>query len=668
MSLLTSLPAVVLREVADKLSGIGLIHLWLSGDRHLLRKLSSGGVTSAEFLTLGDELSTSRLPRMIENLTSLTSLALSAPNRRLDHPFSIWKCLSQLRHLRCLILNFPEADLWMFEDLESFDMGWLGNETFIDSGHLKCYDTAPSRLRPLSDVFPRLEELHIYSATSALTDQDLAQLPLTLTALHLPLNRRFTWNCLSYLQEHNVTMLEIAIPHSLRPAGQMLPASVTHFDSFSHRIQPSELALFCSKSKHLRYLPIDMHAEWNPECIAIFPSTMERFELSYCSANAPVSRLRNLKEMTVISPSEWTTNVNLSPHLESLTAQSYSLFEVKASGSLLSLRNLCLSFRESPEGGEKWLRELLSAAPHLRSLALRIPFSDNTIFTSLPSTLVSFEFGLPSEAGLREPVILDSPSVKSLPRTLTRLVIPHRVSLPSSTFKDLPKRLRELTVPEVSYSDLRDLKDLPPELTKLKVLRFLLSYPTFNYDEWKASYSSALAPKTIAPDGDAPRYAWDTDIIEMLPKHLEVLNLSCTCSAEMINALPRGLKHLHLSGTVPSRAFSMLPQGLKCLKYNDGVYDSADLAHLPPGLRVLSLYCRPFNPEHLALLPKNLRSCTIQTHRLTTIECLKFVPPNVQTFETENSIVRDTAIKRSKDVSTQPLRVPDDRVRSLSAK
>lgn len=210
---------------------------------------------------MGIGYSPSPPPHVVWNLKSLTSLDLRTKNQSLGPSSSIWSRISRLTQLRTLTMSFFGCAQCLLDDGQSDSAGALEH-------------SAAPRLRPLAEAFPFLTELYVHDKilSSAWVEECLGQLPKTLTRFSLA--QDLPWSCLSYIQDHNIAYLSLALPINV-PGDARLPSSITSF----HNASPLHLGHNCqlwSMAPHLTELdPIESIR--GP--LSAFPSSLEKLRI-----------------------------------------------------------------------------------------------------------------------------------------------------------------------------------------------------------------------------------------------------------------------------------------------------------------------------------------------------------------------------------------------------
>lgn len=356
--LLSTLHPHILALILDKVGGISLIRLWLTGDRQLHHVLSRGGVQSANFTLSSGSHRTSRLPGVIRFFSGLTSLTIMAPWKRIAHPQRLWDTISVLSQLKNLKLSFHGAEEWLFypsEDFARLGSCWLLDDSPAEStASIEAEAQVPAglELRPLESTFPLLESLSLTSPKSLLTIAHLRFLPKTLRVLKLISNGNIDSTAISHLHifPYLHTICLGAANNNLVEG--ILPPSVTSLEIGSSEDGPhlNIPRTFWGSSQIIKvYAALDLNS------ILALPSTVER--LQYLAVGTEewssvdlthLSSLRHLCGLQLYSNGIYPHIPILPPVVESLRLEWYCSASARSSTSFCipeNLRNLDIIIR-----------------------------------------------------------------------------------------------------------------------------------------------------------------------------------------------------------------------------------------------------------------------------------------------------------------------------------
>jgi hypothetical protein len=635
-AILPSVPPDILEKITDLLYGLSVIRLWRTGDKILQWKLSlGGGVRSVHFTETGVG-STSRYPHMLDNFDRLTSLTINMDNGRICDPGMLWIHLSRFSVLENLSLTCVEAEEWLMNSQDSLtdaisflDEEWLPHEPF---------EPIP-RLKPIASTFNHLSYLKLAATKSYLRDEDLADFPLSLTRLDLPINDTLTPQCYTNFKGKHLLHIETSW-------GQK-------YDSESVRKLPQSLTTInmtmWDAIEYVDYWPpntTEIRAAMNGKSLQHLPMNLTRLELTNMTFGGS-------------HPSACLTHLQ---NLKTLILRSYYQHD---------------------------LNELPGFPSQLETLNLEVELSNvhpNVPNPSLPAGLLSltiFAYMTLDEEKL----------VKMIPKGLTYLRVQHRNHFTGKLLGSLSQHLKHINIYQKQYG----IPTYKPEaglknLFQTEPLSPFLTYLTIRNTGCITANAFAKLPQTImtlelnilgevgAETAHLPKYLshatfhcadaakWNLEAFENLPPHLHTFHLhssKTTFTEEMVRKFSPTLKSLSLSGIHFHDDFvPLLPREITYFSWiGSPAVTSQSYIHLPRELRGLDTPDTPIiNDKDIKDLPRYLTRWNIPHNATVTSACLPFLPPALKYLTADKhplSPAFESSLKRRRN---DPLVTPDPRI------
>lgn len=557
---LSTLPVDLLSHLLLFTVGSNALSLWKCGDRSLNYKLSNGAVLEVALVD-NNPLSTSRWPRALSNFRKMRSLSILRRHGRLDAPKVIRTQLQllppTLESLRLAFWEVPEALLCAAESDFDLDDFFSNASLQPSSGDLtpEIPETSPKiRMWNLGEAFPRLETLWLsdftrQSSYCPFTSSDLAQLPRSLTTLHLYIGSGLLSTNFSQLPP-GIRTFQIRGSEALSDKELLtIPPSLTSLEILGQRDYAGVLNHFHSA------------------LVSILPWRASSLDVDMFRSDWKWSP--HLQSLCI-----WNSEPKLPSLPSTLTKLRIALFDLPA-GLLRSLpQTLEILFLK---GLDSWEGVTPRDWPKLKQLNFKHGASSLTtsVFHCLPRSLQSLDIN---------PLAF---SDKDAPNTFSMTLDEIRAEMADSRPNDplppqfmldslmqgrhfgLPLNLRSLRIYTREFGGLIDFCP-PPFVDHLRLP------PSFYLDMSKFAGMLPLSLRLLLISG--ARHASRTETItefKTAAQHLTTISLNASCdkfSSSIFADLPRMLITLTIicqaSKTLVPEDLKNLPQGLKRFECN----------------------------------------------------------------------------------------------------
>lgn len=540
MTSLVSLPQTLLDAILGSDMSPSVIKLWLSGDRLLQYKLSTG-VTKMKLMD-HVALTTSRFPKMIESLRALRELHISRLNSAMPYYRDLGKHVqhlpSTLKKLRLAVKNsisvissLPPSNAREIasiapntkEDLLQASIVWTFASAFPHLETLELDSDNPFDAGDFALLPPSLTKLTISSVPSDANEHYSSQIPRQLLQFKVESDASLATSFWAHLPPH-LTNLSIdnrsneplpaeilsQLPQSLTtlnglPPGpylpSMLPSSLTRFNtdmlSKFEYASPTEIGDFGRHFSNLMWLkttrPID------PSFLLALPSTVQTIDADTVVSNDtqtwrwPAS-LTTLRVET--TPGPFSPSCLASTSLTALKLPSGFVFDL----NMVKILPRTLLYLRAYDGIPR--TQNIEFPPHLTSLILEASTFPFVNWIELSTSNMAYQLGsnlsAQDRAGLNGQRVSSCFPYHALPPSLTNLTL--ESLLPASQLKFLPRRLKTLNVDDI----FEDADFDPADTVEMDAMQSIFEVgqqeeirESFDWTQLKRSTIGALLPRTL---------------------------------------------------------------------------------------------------------------------------------------------------------------------------
>ena len=553
MTLLAFLPQSIIDLILDEEMSPSVIKLWISGDRLMQHKISTG-VTTIKLVDCR-EYSSSRFPKFIEDLHVLRELTIDRAGYTMPYYRNIHQHIQQLpstlKKLIIRVMNSKHIIQPPTPNNTSKSLSSTENHTTKDLIHPEW---------AFKSSFPQLETLELDSEEKW-ENRDLTLLPHSLTSLSIPSCTLTTAEAPSSILPPHLLTLKIRHRSSFTPSfWRSLPPHLTKLRIQSQSLESHEsLSTASMLPRSLKRLDGEIPAQLD---LWSLPSGIECLRTSYLESfdpNAPIGKLfPNLKEFQTVNLTPQLAR-SLPPSVHTIgTVESGDTFEPKDWPA--SLTKLCgfpakFSLSSFPTGLTV-LRLSGFQVFHLSKLAL-LPKSLRFLLINSRRNLEMTDVDYPPHL-----TFLSLSGAKfedkcfrchTLPRSLTELDL--STSIPASQLKHLPSRLETLNITDISIdSDFN-----PYDEAEIAAMRLNFEngrregiLESFDFNQLKRASVLALLPRTLiflSVWGDAMQC--DVQDWHTTPPRLQnlFLNPNAGISSKFLHHLPylKALQSLNIT-------------------------------------------------------------------------------------------------------------------------
>jgi hypothetical protein len=469
--------------------------------------------------------------------------------------------------MEALELECDSAESWLLNGAPPA-FAWAFDEDISEQSHNNAIEEDSAHIWRLADFYPKLNTLVLKTSSHALTDDDIAHLPRTLTKLILSGSCNISPHAWKFLPPGLLSLDATSL--SRIPPHCSLPANLVHFYTA------------------LEFLDSDTAKR--------LPETLEELNLNNCPDNFS-SLPRSLRVLSISRVFDYRANNDYDwAALPPLTT-----FHVR-----LSFQDLITK------------KFLLSLPRTLKNLKLygHLDFRDLDISQgeTFPPSLTKLDLGH---------LTLDESTLRALPNTLEKLNIKTVSSVKFNGWSSwLPRNLRSLNV--YGFESSSTLIDWPPYLSSVT----MSNQTHFSVSPDDLASLSFPTKRTLSEASNAAQelgHSLNTGLIpQFAPLFVLRLEVPIWFTREMIENLPRSLTDLDLNqcSTIQSSFFAVMPPYLKVLRIGSmehAIKDPEHLAQLPPTLKILDVTSMPFwypeakTIEILRALPRGLKELSSGT-------------------------------------------------------